>query len=107
MSNRRQLSIPSQIKVGGQIIQVKTVKFAPNNNLGTSNITSGEIFIADCFKVGDKEIKVSDTSQINTFLHEVIHAILDTMGEFKLSSNEKFVSCFSGFLTEAIGCKFK
>lgn len=107
MSKRIQLSIPSQIKVGGQTIQIKTVKFAPDNNLGTSNITSGEIFLADYFKAGGKEIKVSDTSQINTFLHEVTHAILDTMGEFKLSNNEKFVSCFSGFLAEAIGYKFK
>lgn len=107
MSKRIQLSIPSQIKVGGQTIQIKTVKFAPDNNLGTSNITSGEIFLADYFKAGEKEMRVSDTSQINTFLHEVIHAILDTMGEFKLSNNEKFVSCFSGFLTEAIGYKFK
>lgn len=107
MRKKRQLSIPSQIKVGGQTIQIKTVKFAPNNNLGTSNITSGEILLADYFKVGEEEIRVSDTSQINTFLHEVTHAILDTMGEFKLSSNEKFVSCFSGFLTEAIGYKFK
>lgn len=107
MSKRKQLSIPSQIKVGGQTLQVKTVKFAPNNNLGTSNITSGEILLADYVEAGDKEMKVSDTSQINTFLHEVTHAVLDTMGEFKLSNNEKFVSCFSGFLTEAIGYKFK
>ena len=30
-----------------------------------------------------------------TLYHEVVHAILDTMGEHELSSNEKFVQQFS------------
>lgn len=38
----------------------------------------------------------------NTFVHEVLHAILDTMGETELNNNEKFVCGCAGYLTEAI-----
>lgn len=45
----------------------------------------------------------SKESMTNTFYHELTHSILDTMGEFDLSKNEKFVSTFSSFLNEALG----
>lgn len=35
-------------------------------------------------------------------MHEVIHGILDTMGEIELSSNEKFVNTFAGYLYQVI-----
>lgn len=44
----------------------------------------------------------SDGSKVNTFYHELTQLILDTMGEFELSTNEKFVSTFSSFLTGAL-----
>lgn len=34
----------------------------------------------------------------STFIHEVVHACLDLMGEHKISENEKFVSSFSNLL---------
>jgi len=33
-----------------------------------------------------------------TFHHELVHAILDTLGYYKLSNNEKFVQSFSVLL---------
>lgn len=39
---------------------------------------------------------------MNTFFHELIHVILDNMGEKELSANEKFVCTFAGFLTESM-----
>ena len=39
--------------------------------------------------------KRAKTAVEQTLYHEVIHAILDTMNEFDLSSNEKFVQQFS------------
>lgn len=36
------------------------------------------------------------------FIHEIIHGILDTMGETELSSNEKFVNAFAGYLYQVI-----
>lgn len=38
----------------------------------------------------------------STFIHEIIHEILDTMGETELSSNEKFVNTFAGYLYQVI-----
>ena len=49
-----------------------------------------------------KDNKQNNNVKVNTFFHELTHAILDTMGEVELSGNEKFVCCFSSFLTEAI-----
>ena len=37
----------------------------------------------------------------HTFLHELIHHILDTMGESELRDNEKFVDILSGLLHQA------
>lgn len=42
---------------------------------------------------------ISDAQLTQTFWHEVVHSILDVMGE---ENNEKFVYCFSGFLNEVI-----
>ncbi len=39
---------------------------------------------------------------LNTYIHECIHVILDTMGMDDLSGDEKFVSTFAGFATEGI-----
>ena len=38
----------------------------------------------------------------STFLHEASHAILNLMGEDKLSANEKFISSFSNSLHQLI-----
>ena len=50
----------------------------------------------------NKEDKQSEGSKKNTFYHELTHSILKTMGEDELNNNEKFVCCFSSFLTEAM-----
>ena len=43
-----------------------------------------------------------ESSKIATFFHEVVHGILDTMGESELSGNEKFVCAFSSLLIDPI-----
>lgn len=45
---------------------------------------------------------LSEQQQEHTFYHELVHAILDTMGEEELSDNEKFVDIFSGLLHQSI-----
>lgn len=42
--------------------------------------------------------KQCESGKLNTFYHELTHAILATMGETELDANEKFVSTFSSFL---------
>jgi hypothetical protein len=46
------------------------------------------------------KFKISDITVLETFFHEATHAILDSMGEDQLSSNEKFVNMFSKSMLE-------
>ena len=91
--------IPSNYTVGGQLIEVRRVERCDNNTVGTSFLAGGYIEIADKCNKADTQ---SESCKVNTFYHELTHTILDTMGESELSGNEKFVSAFSSFLTEAM-----
>ena len=93
------VKIPKEIKVGGQILAVKMVERCDNNSLGETCLGAGYIEIPDKF---NKDNTQSETSKHNTFYHELVHAILDTMAEKDLSGNERFVSCFAGFLADAM-----
>lgn len=90
--------IPKSFRVGGQDVNVCEVDRFENDSIGRCNVAGGLIEIAKTFR----GCKQSDSSKLNTFYHELIHTILDTMGEHELSSNERFVSTLSSFLTEAI-----
>lgn len=91
--------IPNEFSVGGQRIKVRNVERCSENTIGECSVAAGYVEIADKF---NKDESQSEDSKINTFYHELTHTILDTMGEKELSSNEKFVCCFSSFLTEAL-----
>lgn len=91
--------IPKSFTVGGQDIEVKRVEFCEDSCLGNIILSQGEIQIANNVS---RSIPHSETSKLNTFYHELTHAILRTMGEYELNNNETFVCSFSGFLTEAI-----
>lgn len=90
--------IPKSFTVGGQDIEVKIVESIPCDKLGECTLWNGDMSIAKNYKGYPQ----TQSSQNNTFFHELTHLILDTMGEYELSQNERFVSTFSGFLTEAV-----
>ena len=90
--------IPSKIRIGGQDIRVETLDRLDNNNLGNICVAEGVLQIADNF---DNK-KQCESSKINTFIHEVVHGVLDIMGESELSKNEKFVCTFSSLLVDTI-----
>lgn len=90
--------IPSKIRIGGQDISVEEIEKFDDGVLGRCCLGAGWIRIANAFN-GEKH---SESCKENTYYHELTHVILDTMGESELSANEKFVSCFSSFLTEAM-----
>ena len=90
---------PSAYYVGGQRIEVSFVDHLPNDHLGTSSVCCGEIKIANKVNEGRDQ---SPSSKLNTFWHEVVHTILDTMQENELSANEKFVGVFSSMLCEVL-----
>ena len=91
--------IPNSYEIGGQTIEVRRVERCDDNVFGNCFVGAGYVNIADIVNKDDRQ---SESSKNNTFYHELIHSILDTMGEKELSSNEKFVCCFAGFLTEAM-----
>lgn len=97
----KRFNIPATLHIGGQQIEVKEVIRCNNNVLGRCNLAGGVIEIARTFN-SDGDIFVSESSKQNTFVHEVLHAILDTMGETELNNNEKFVCGCTGYLTEVI-----
>ena len=90
--------IPNKIRIGGQDISVVIKERLDNNKLGTICVSEGVLNIADNFS----NIKQCESSKFATFIHEVVHGVLDTMGESELSSNEKFVSTFSSLLIDTI-----
>ena len=92
------MKIPSKIRIGGQDIEVCVVDRIEGEKLGQICVAEGKMLIADSFSTN----KQSDTSKVNTFVHEVVHGILDTMGETELSGNEKFVSTFSSFMVDVV-----
>lgn len=94
-----EFKIPETFNVGGVTINVHKVERCENNALGNCLLAAGVIEIAD---ICNKETEQTESNKVNTFFHELTHAILDTMAENELSTNEKFVSAFSAFLTEAI-----
>lgn len=91
--------IPSNICLGGQDVEIRNVERCAGNAVGECHVYEGYMEIADIF---NKDQKQSDTSKKNTFYHELVHSILQTMGEHDLNENEKFVCCFAGFLTDAM-----
>lgn len=90
--------IPDQIQVGGQDVKVEFVETIEGGLLGECMISSGYLKIAN----NGKGYTQSNTSKLNTFVHECVHLILDTMGESEMSGNERFVNSFAGYATEII-----
>ena len=90
--------IPDKIRIGGQEIRVVKEERLDDNKLGTICVAEGVLRIANNFS----NLQQCESSKINTFVHEIVHGILDTMGESELSGNEKFVSTFSSLLIDPI-----
>ena len=90
--------IPDKIRIGGQEISVVKEERLDDNKLGTICVAEGVLRIANNFS----NLQQCESSKINTFIHEIVHGILDTMGESELSGNEKFVSTFSSLLIDPI-----
>ena len=92
------MKIPNKIRIGGQDIVIEMPEHLPDNRLGDICVAEGKMRIAKKFSDNEQ----SETSITNTFMHEVVHGVLDTMGEFELSGNEKFVSSFASLMVDVI-----
>lgn len=91
------MKLPQTIQIGGQ--ELTTIMCDElGGKLGRCCIYNGYIKIATNVDGSTQ----SGSSMFNTYIHECVHAILDTMGRDDLSSDERFVSTFAGFATEGI-----
>lgn len=91
--------IPKSYNVGGQKVEVHHVERCDNNAVGEMHLCSGYLEIAKMFS---KDSCQCEASKYNTFIHEVVHSILQTMGKRDLNDDEEFVCTFSSFLCEAL-----
>lgn len=98
MEGGSKMKIPNKLKVGGQDLNVVFKNTINGDKMGECCLWSGNIQISEIYK-GEPQ---TDSCKFNTFYHELTHAILDTMGKYELSANERFVCTFSGFLSEAV-----
>lgn len=91
------MKLPQTIQIGGQ--ELTTIMCNElGGKLGRCCIYNGYIKIATNVDGSTQ----SGSSMFNTYIHECVHAILDTMGRDDLSGDERFVSTFAGFATEGI-----
>ena len=91
--------IPKEFMLAGQKYSVNFNNDPTNGKvMGLSSVVDANI---DIYKTYEGEA-ISPNTYENTYYHELVHQILDNMGEKDLSGNEKFVCSFAGFLTEVM-----
>lgn len=89
------MRIPKSFTVGQQEVKI-TIKDGEDMidaRLGQCDLARGKIIINN---------DQSPTSMENTCIHEMVHSILDTMGNYDLSHDEVFVNTFAAFALEII-----
>ena len=96
-------SIPKEFTLGSVkwSIKVEDSKLDDKECYGTSNYGTAEILLQVKTKGEDRTF---DSVEL-TLYHEVIHSILDTLGEYELSNNEKFVTKFSALMHQFVKTK--
>ena len=78
------MKIPISFTLGGQDIRVVEMNRCEGDTLGNCCVGEGKIEIAHAFN-GKQQ---PDSIKLNTFYHELTHAILITMGQHELSDDE-------------------
>lgn len=94
------LKIPKSFKMGPHTYRIKIEEsLQAKENLLGQHISSQKLIR---LQKKIKSLNRPDSDYYHTFMHEVVHAILDTMQEDDLCHNEKFVDLFSAFLTQML-----
>lgn len=83
-----------KFKLGGKEFNVELVRSIDDTGLGRTYSMLNKIKIAETWQ----NFELENTGKEQTFYHELVHAILDELGENELSANERFVQSFSVLL---------
>lgn len=91
--------IPKSFKLFGTTWNVRVDDKHLNTveSYGQENYTTTEIILSTVSGMTE----LSEDRILDTYYHERTHAILDSMNERELSTNEKFVDVFSKLLRQA------
>jgi hypothetical protein len=88
------MKIPASFLLLGQeyrVRQVPQAQWEDPSVWGSFNPSTREILI----------LKRGDSADIQTFLHELVHAMLSAMGRDRLNKDEAFIDLFAGMLQQA------
>lgn len=94
------MKIPKKFKLHGQTIKVEYDKklIQKEDNVGHACFRENKIRLQP-----DENNFIRPRAKIEeTFLHELVHFILNAMSENELRDNEKFIELFSGLLHQYI-----
>jgi len=92
------LDIPKKFMIGGKTFQVKL-----NNELDYEKGNEGSIDYRKCeVELQSSKGIMTEDAMKHTFWHEVVHGILDSMGEHIQSNDEKYVDTFALLLHQVI-----
>lgn len=90
------MNIPKEVKILGLVYKVEEVECIDVKN----EETAGE---ADHNNLVIKlKSNLSSTQKENTLIHEMVHSILETLGDYETSDDEKFVYRFSSVLHQVL-----
>jgi hypothetical protein len=85
--------------LGAREFTVEVIDDWDSHCLGNTDAAAGKITI---YKKVDEHQEVPEDNLEETLWHEVLHAILISLGRHDLSNDEVFVSSCSALLTQAI-----
>lgn len=87
--------IPKSCELGGVEFTTVFIKNPENSsNLGESSVSDCRIKLQE---LNYGQIVTNKQNQ-NTYFHEIIHMMLDQIGEFELSKNEKICSKYGKYV---------
>ena len=101
------MKLPIKIRVGRKQYSVEVIEaMLRKREMGRVHYGTQIIELGRTSNTTGK--RYSDTQVLNSFWHEVTHAILEEMGRHTLNNDEKFVTEFANRLTQVIKtAKFK
>lgn len=99
MMNKSKI-IPKSFELGGTTYNVELV----DNSLGNGNVASiyyplNKVQVAKNYS---DSLNCTDEYKEISFLHELIHGILNAMGESEINNDERFIEGFANLLHQYI-----
>lgn len=90
------MNIPESVKILGLIYKVEQVECIDVKNEDTVGQADHNNLVIKL------KSSLSSTQKENTLIHEIVHSILESLGDHELSDDEKFVYRFSSVLHQVL-----